>query len=85
MSLLTYHLTLFCFIYKCRESALLYDPEEDSLSNHDQTANVIAHEIAHQWFGNLVTPAWWEDLWLKEGFATFIGYLAVDRVSTGID
>lgn len=43
-------------------------------------ANIAAHEVAHQWFGNLVTPKWWEDLWLKEGFSSFFGYLALSVV-----
>lgn len=44
-------------------------------------ANIAAHEVAHQWFGNLVTPKWWDDVWLKEGFSTFFGYLALNAVN----
>lgn len=44
-----------------------------------QTENLYWLEIAHQWFGNLVTMDWWSDLWLNEGFATWVGWLAIDR------
>nr|XP_053634367.1 aminopeptidase N-like [Cherax quadricarinatus] len=63
-----------------RETALLYDSKLSSVSSKQTLGNVLAHEIAHQWFGNLVTPAWWSDLWLKEGFATFMGYISLNVV-----
>lgn len=63
-----------------RESALLVDPRHTSLQNKQWVALVIAHEIAHQWFGNLVTMGWWTHLWLNEGFASYIEYLAVDKM-----
>lgn len=63
-----------------RESALLVDEKHSSLSNKQWVALVIAHEIAHQWFGNLVTMEWWTHLWLNEGFASYVEYLAVDKL-----
>ncbi len=63
-----------------RESALLVDEEKSSLNNKQWVALVIAHELAHQWFGNLVTMRWWTHLWLNEGFASYIEYLAVDKL-----
>lgn len=45
-------------------------------------ATVIAHEIAHQWVGNLVTPVWWSEYWLSEGFATYFAALALNEVSS---
>ncbi len=63
-----------------RETALLYDEEHSALATKQRVAIVIAHEIAHQWFGNLVTMEWWTHLWLNEGFATYIEYLAVDHM-----
>ena len=63
-----------------RESALLVDPEHSSSSNKQWVALVIAHELAHQWFGNLVTMEWWTHLWLNEGFASYIEYLAIDHI-----
>ncbi|XP_065721508.2 aminopeptidase N isoform X2 [Drosophila suzukii] len=65
-----------------RDSALLVpeDQELASSSEHMQyVAQIIAHELAHQWFGNLVTPKWWDDLWLKEGFACYMSYKALEH------
>lgn len=63
-----------------RETALLVDEELSSTANKQWVALVIAHEIAHMWFGNLVTMEWWTHLWLNEGFASYIEYLAIDRI-----
>lgn len=63
-----------------RETALLVDESHSSSSTREWVAEVIAHELAHQWFGNLVTMEWWTHLWLNEGFASYIPYLALDEM-----
>lgn len=64
------------------EIAMLYDEGVSPNCQKERVATVVAHELAHQWFGNLVTPDWWSDLWLNEGFATYIEYVGVDHVSS---
>jgi len=61
-----------------RQNLLLCNEKKTSFSAKKRIAEVIAHEIAHQWFGNRVTMAWWDDLWLNEAFATWIAYKAID-------
>lgn len=62
-----------------RETALLIDPKNSSSKAKQWVALVVGHELAHQWFGNLVTMEWWTNLWLNEGFASWIEYLCVDH------
>lgn len=63
-----------------RTVLLLFDEATSSAKAKQRIASVVAHELAHQWFGNLVTMEWWSHLWLNEGFATWVGNYAVDKL-----
>lgn len=63
-----------------REQCMLVDHENTTIPTKQYVAMVVAHELAHMWFGNLVTMRWWTDLWLNEGFATWVEYLATDAL-----
>lgn len=63
-----------------REAYMLLDPDNTMLNQKRLIATVITHELAHQWFGDLVTMKWWDDLWLNESFANMMEYVAVDAL-----
>ena len=63
-----------------REVAMLLDEASGSIESRQYIAMVVAHELSHQWFGNLVTMTWWDDLWLNESFANMMEYRAVDSI-----
>lgn len=63
-----------------REIALLTEPSGPNISSRQYIATVVSHELSHQWFGNLVTMKWWNNLWLNESFATLMEYVAVDSL-----
>ncbi|GAB2024717.1 M1 family metallopeptidase [Lactovum odontotermitis] len=67
-----------CITY--REVCMLVDPDNATEASKQYVATVIAHELAHQWFGDLVTMKWWDDLWLNESFANNMEYVCIDAI-----
>ncbi|KAL3318781.1 hypothetical protein Ciccas_002565, partial [Cichlidogyrus casuarinus] len=68
-----------------READLMVDSKESSLAQKRRVALVVAHELAHMWFGNLVTMKWWTHLWLNEGFATWMEYHCISHIAPEFD
>ena len=68
-----------------RSSILLIRPQDDTVMRRRNSASTITHEIAHQWFGNMVTPAWWDDIWLNEAFATWMTMRTLEQIFSGLE
>lgn len=58
----------------------MYEENESTTDKMDRILMLIAHELAHQWFGNLVGPSWWKYMWMSEGFAAYFQYYITDKV-----
>lgn len=67
------------------EETLLYSEKEHSVIVKQKVALIIAHELAHFWFGNLVTMEWWNELWLNEAMATFFEFKAIEKIYPDMD
>lgn len=68
------------YFYLCRELRLLYEEGETNAADKQSIATITAHELAHKWFGNLITARWWDNVWVNEGFASYFEYFAMHEV-----
>lgn len=59
---------------------MIINPNETLMSAEHYTATLISHELAHKWFGNLITCYWWSNTWINEGYASYFGYIATNQV-----
>lgn len=73
---------MFTLLHVFRPSAVLYKPNWEGELRRVLNSKVVAHELSHVWFGNLVTPRWWDALWLSEGAATFFASLILNKVGS---
>lgn len=68
------------FFKICREYVVPHDSDSTPIMSKMQKTMTVTHEIAHQWFGNLVSPAWWKYQWLSEGMSTYLKFYITDKV-----
>ncbi len=67
------------------ETIMLRDPAQDGIDRQRTYASIVTHEMAHQWFGDLVTTAWWDDIWLNEAFASWMDSKILRQLEAGME
>lgn len=75
-----YIYTVYNILYVCREATILYDEVNNPIDTLYRIATTMIYQSSHQWFGNIVSPSWWTNIWINRGLAEYFQYYIADKV-----